>query len=106
MNEFIDLEGASGAKYRFRLWPEGRHHPPMAGHFACIRRHGKGSTLLLVGESLDLSRVREDLAEEVKQQTTHIYTRLNVSRAIRTAEHEDLAAKHEPVIEQKSAAAK
>lgn len=90
MNDFIDLEGASGAKYRFRLWLDGAHHPPMAGNFVCVRRSGKRLSVLFVGESLDLSRVRDELAPDLKQQTTHLYTRLNVARAIRGAEHEDL----------------
>jgi hypothetical protein len=94
MDDFIDLEGASGAKYRFRLWPDGRHHPPMAGNFACIRRQGKRVAVLLVGESLDLSRLRDELAPRLKERPTVIYTRLNVSRAIRNAEHQDLTARY------------
>lgn len=95
MNDFIDLEGASGAKYRFRLWPEGRRHPPMAGNFVCIRGQGKRATIVHVGETLDLSSARDQLAPEVAQQTTYLYTRLNISRAIRNAEHQDLAARYE-----------
>jgi hypothetical protein len=30
----------------------------------------------------------------VREKTTHVYTRLNVARATRCAEHEDIAANH------------
>jgi hypothetical protein len=94
MKDFIDLEGVSGAKYRFRLWPEGAPHQPIAGNYACVREDAGGFTVLMVGETLDLSRVRHDLPKRLREGGVGVYTRLNVSRAIRTAEHEDIAPRY------------
>jgi hypothetical protein len=33
MQDFIDLRGASGAAYRFRVWPDGASHLPIAGNY-------------------------------------------------------------------------
>ena len=94
MREFIDLQGASGATYRFRLWPDGAAHQPIAGNYICVRADGDAYQVLSVGESLDLSQVREKLPKRLKETATSVYTRLNVARAIRCAEHEDLLARH------------
>lgn len=94
MKSVIDLAGASGATYRFRLWPEGASHPPMAGNYACVRLHGERVEIMGVGDALDLSRLREDLPKRVREANVILYTRLNVARATRTAEHEDLVAVH------------
>ena len=90
MKEFIDLKGASGTAYRFRLWQEGAAHQPIAGNYVCVRAEGHDQAIVSIGETLDLSQVREQLTKRVREATTHIYTRLNVARAARCAEHEDL----------------
>ena len=95
MKDFIDLEGASGAKYRFRLWPDGTPHLPTGGNFVYVRQEQRGFTVLVVGESNDLSQARAQWPEAVRRGATHAFTRLNVSRAVRTAEHQDLAAHHD-----------
>ena len=97
MNAIIDLRGASGATYRFRLWADGASHPPTAGNYACVRFAGNRMEVLGVGDSLDLSRVAEELPKRLRDAPPLIYTRLNVARATRTAEHEDLVAVHGPV---------
>jgi hypothetical protein len=94
MKDFIDLQGASGATYRFRLWAEGAPHLPIAGNYLCARESGDGYAVIGVGECMDLSQVRDQLPKRLREATTHIYTRLNVARATRSAEHEDLAARH------------
>ena len=94
MNDFIDLVGASGATYRFRIWPTGAPHLPMAGNYVCVHEEAAGYSIVFVGESLDLSQVRDKLPKKARDTTTHIYTRLNVARAIRCAEHDDLKARH------------
>jgi hypothetical protein len=94
MRDFIDLTGASGATYRFRIWPAGAPHMPIAGNYACVREDGEGYALVFLGEALDLSAVRDKLPKRVRETTTHIYTRLNVARATRCAEHDDLVALH------------
>ena len=96
MKEFIELTGASGAAYRFRLWQTGAPHAPIAGNYLCVRVEGADYAIVSIGEVTDLSRAREQLAKKVRDTTTHIYTRLNVARAAREAEHADLMARHAP----------
>lgn len=96
MKEFIDFEGASGATYRFRLWASDAPHQPIAGNYVCVRAEGGGFAVVSVGEDLDLSGVRGQLPKRIREATTHIYTRLNIARATRTAEHEDLSARYAP----------
>lgn len=101
MKDFIDLEGASGALYRFRLWPDGSRHLPMAGNYVLVREEPQGFSVVLVAESNDLSQARG--SKPLPGGATHIFTRLNVSRAIRTAEHEDLSARYKAPSAQKRA---
>lgn len=96
MKDFIDLQGASGAAYRFRLWPVGTSHQPIAGNYVCVHADGADVEVLGVGETLDLSGLRGALPKKLRESTTHIYTRLNVARTTRCAEHEDLMARHKP----------
>lgn len=97
MNTIIDLRGASGATYRFRLWADGASHPPTAGNYACVRFDRGRMEILGVGDALDLSRVRDALPKRLRESPPLIYTRLNVARATRAAEHEDLVTVHGPV---------
>jgi hypothetical protein len=92
MQDFIDLEGASGARYRFRLWPAGRSHVPMAGNYAVVREENGRLKVVGLGQSLDLSASRPE-AIKGRGPGVHLFTRLNVARAARETEHDDLAAR-------------
>jgi hypothetical protein len=94
MQDFIDLQGASGAAYRFRIWPPGGPDLPVAGNYVVVRQEADGFNVGIVGIADDLSNVRAEWSTVASAQDAHIFTRLNVSRAIRTAEHEDLAARY------------
>ncbi len=94
MKDFIDLEGASGARYRFRLWPEGAPHTPVGGNYVYVKAEESGVTVLQVGETNDLSKARAGWPAAARRGATHVMTRLNVARAVRAAEHADLAAKY------------
>lgn len=84
---FIDLSGVSGAKYRFRLWRDGTDHLPIAGNFVVVR---EGSVeVVVIGMTNDLSQARSATKSNGQAQ---VYTRLNVARATREAEHADLLA--------------
>jgi hypothetical protein len=85
---FLDLQGASGAIYRFRLW--GDQTTPTAGNY--VVRSAKTGELLLIGVTHDLLQIRKSALESTPD--AELYVRLNVARAIRHAEHEDLAAKY------------
>jgi len=90
--DFIDVPGASGVAYRFRLWPRGERPPPMAGNYIVARQTREAVEVMLVGVASDLSRVN---AEELRTAPdVHLFTRLNFARTIRTAEHADIVARH------------
>jgi hypothetical protein len=92
MQDFIDLRGASGATYRFRIWPDAASHLPIAGNYVFLKTTPEGFTVLLVGATNNLSEARAERARVAKRGATHLLTRLNVARGVRTAEHEDLVA--------------
>jgi hypothetical protein len=98
MQNFIDLRGASGAEYRFRIWPSGASHLPIAGNYVFLKADPEGFTVLLVGATNDLSQARGDWAKGAKRGATHVFTRLNIARTVRTAEHEDLVAGYKPAL--------
>lgn len=91
--DFIDIRGASGTTYRFRRWPEVGAHPPIAGNFALVAWGSQ--TLIHLGVLDDLSqapRVSDTLAPGAD-----LFTRFNVSRRHREAEHADMAQQHPDV---------
>lgn len=96
MKDFLDLKGAAGAFYRFRIWPEGAPHLPIAGNYVFLKAEPEDFIVLLVGATNDLSRARDAWGKVVERGATHAFTRLNVARAVRTAEHDDLVASYKP----------
>jgi hypothetical protein len=92
MKDIIDLNGASGRAYRFRFWPSGAGHLPMAGNYAAVQTAPGGFTLLAAGAVDDLSRVERPAGGPDSPAPIDLYTRLNVSRAVREAEAKDIAA--------------
>lgn len=99
MRDFVDLRGASGTLYRFRLWPEGGAHPPIAGNYIVLREDASGDKVLLAGITSDLSQAAFECRKALaKDPTARLYTRLNVARALRTAEHDDIVAEHKPAV--------
>lgn len=93
MTDFVDLNGASGATYRFRRIPEGEPHQRIAGNYAVLKPRARGFTVRLVGATNDLSQARAACPADILK-GAQLYTRLNVSRAAREAEHEDLLANY------------
>ena len=97
MKEFVDLKGASGTFYRFRLWPEGGVHPPIAGNYVVLREDEAAPRVLLAGVTSDLSQAAAECRKALtKEPAARLYTRLNVARAVRSAEHDDIVAEHKP----------
>jgi hypothetical protein len=65
----------------------------MAGNYAFLQEEPVGFAVVSAAASDDLSQVRSTLwPQAVAQGATHLFTRLNVSRAVRTAEADDIAA--------------
>lgn len=100
MREFVDLTGASGTLYRFRVWPEGGAHPPIAGNYIVLREDASGGVkVLLAGITSDLSQAASECRKALaKDPDARLYTRLNVARAVRGAEHEDIVAAYNPAV--------
>jgi hypothetical protein len=96
MQDFIDLLGASGASYRFRRRAPGASHLPTAGNYVLVQEAASGFKVLLVGASIDLSLTRPPAPPRAGRKETHLFTRLNVARAVRAAEHADLVEKYRP----------
>src|SRR4051812_39680568 len=88
--DFIDIPGASGTGYRFRRWPSSGSHPAIAGNFVVVAQ--KTRKVLAVGVVDDLSRACAEL--ESLPRGAALFTRLNVTRREREAEHADLALQH------------
>ena len=96
MQDFLDLQGASGASYRFRAWPPGGAHLPAAGNYVVVKAVAAGIKVIVAGASRDLSQVRASLSASARRKDAHLYTRLNISRAPRQAEHQDIVAHYKP----------
>ena len=96
----LDFAGKSGANYRYTAIEDDRI-PPTAGANYIIAETGPGAEtrLLYAGETENV--MAADLAgrlDEVRQRwpAAELLLRLNVRRAVRTAEREDLVAEHLP----------
>ena len=94
MGIFIDLLGASGASYRFRAWPDGEQ-APMAGNFAVVVMTGRTVELLMLGVTTDLSKAPTHAAAAGLAGKS-LFVRLNVARATRRQEHDDIVANYAP----------
>jgi hypothetical protein len=95
MQDFVELKGASGRGYRFRLVRTGETPLPIAGNYAMVTWQAGRPTVVRLDMTNDLSKVREAPPPSGRG-SFHHYIRLNVSRATREAEHEDLAPLHQP----------
>jgi hypothetical protein len=94
MRDFIDVRGSSGAAYRFRLWAEGSAYSPAGGNYVFVRAEPTGFAVTLVARTNDLSKAITEWPAAQQRGATHLFTRLNVSRTIREAEHQDLADRY------------
>jgi hypothetical protein len=88
--EFIDIRGASGTMYRFRRWPQTGLTPPIAGNIALVA--GGSGRLLALGMLDDLSRAPTAL--DARDPAVDVFTRYNIPRRCREAEHADMLAEH------------
>jgi hypothetical protein len=95
----FDFEGESGELYRFRQIPEPQFLPGAGGNFICARAEGKTVSVVTMGAASDL-RAALSLCDKAmrEQQADRVYIRLNISGAVRRAEHEDLVARYQPAV--------
>lgn len=99
MKPFIDLIGASGAIYRFRLVEDPALLPATGGNFVYVRSDAKGQQVVGCGVARGLARAQASWPAAVQQHKANgIYVRLNVARVQRESEHEDLVAGLKPAL--------
>ncbi|QUD89847.1 hypothetical protein [Phenylobacterium montanum] len=99
MKPFIEIAGASGSVYRFQ-WVSGPSKlPATAGNFIFFRSAPDGDEIVCCGTARSLV-LAASAWEQARHQhgATSIYVRLNVSRVIRSTEHNDIAAKQAPMV--------
>lgn len=96
MSEFIDLRGASGAAYRFRR-ADPAALPATAGNFIYVREEAGELEVVCCGTALSLTSAG-DLSRNMTDRygATDLYIRLNVARAVRRGEHEDILEHAKP----------
>ena len=94
MKLYIDLQGASGAIYRYKLAEDGDPRTTIAGNFVYVDAAGR---VVYAGEANNLHSAAGRWTEAVsRHKATHLYTRLNVSGASRSEEYQDLLAALNP----------
>lgn len=100
MTRQYELLGKSGARYRYTPLEEDRFLPSQAANFVIARVSKDGSAALIyAGETDNLASQawRDALAKaRADYPGAKILTRLNVTRAIREAERNDLIEEHQP----------
>lgn len=97
VQDHVDLKGASGAVYRFRLIADPNRLPISAGNFTYVRWRGSTPQVMCCGAVNSLvEAVRQwDLAVR-SHGAEGLYIRLNVARSTRTDEHRDLIERLRP----------
>ena len=95
----IELAGISGARYRYTPLDEERFLPPAGANFVIAQDTADGARVIYAGETDNLANQTWRQALEKARQSfreAKILTRLNVTRAVREAERQDLIAQHQP----------
>ncbi len=100
MQTVLDIAGASGAVYRFRLWPAGAMHSPMASNFVFVRLSEGKFEIVYSGERSHFALTHDTWPEWNRARNdfgaTHVYTRLNISEATRQQEMADIVEAYHP----------
>jgi hypothetical protein len=108
VNRQIELAGASGARYRYSPIDENRFLPPAGANFVIAQVTAEGAEVVYAGETDNLAnqswRAPLEKARKKYGETATVLTRLNVTRAVREAEREDLVQAYRPPLnDQRSA---
>ena len=97
MQDHLDLQGASGASYRFRLIAGPDQLPATSGNFVYVRWLGATPQVFCCGVIDSLSAAFGSWDEAIRTYgALSVYIRLNVARARRDEEHADLVEKYRP----------
>ena len=96
MKQYIDLQGASGAVYRYKLAEDRDPRTTIAGNFVFVDATG---TVVYAGEANNLHGAGNRFPEAaMKHKAEYLYTRLNVSGASRSDELQDIVAALKPAM--------
>lgn len=99
MSRQIELAGASGARYRYTTIEENRFLPPAGANYVIAEVSNDSLHVVYAGETDNLAnQAWRDELERVRHdhpQAT-VLTRLNVTRAVREAERQDLIEHYHP----------
>ncbi|MFZ5718107.1 MAG: hypothetical protein ACOY5Y_01430 [Pseudomonadota bacterium] len=99
MTRQVDLAGASGALYRYTPIDESRFLPPAGANYVIAELTEEGAKVVYAGETDNLASQswRSDLEKaRRKYAEATVLTRLNVTRAVREAERNDLIDHYHP----------
>jgi hypothetical protein len=93
--ELFELQGASGARYRFRRVKDTSALPAEGGNYLYVKHDESGDALIGSGaaESLHQARLQWRTAQE-KHGADSIYVRLNIGSKQRQFESADIAEAH------------
>lgn len=92
MTDFLDLQGASGAPYRFRHVTL-EDLPTMAGHVVVAGPPVAERAIVFCGAAECLAHAASRLGDTLAAHPgAQLYVRLTVARATRDSEHADLVA--------------
>lgn len=99
MQDHLDLPGASGATYRFRLVEDPAQLPATAGNFVYARWRGATPQVLCCSAVNSLVQATNEWDLAVRSHGVQaLYVRLNVARATRSEEHRDFIARLRPIM--------
>jgi hypothetical protein len=93
---YIDLQGASGAIYRYKLAEDRDPRTTIAGNFIFVDAAG---SVVYAGEANNLHGAGNRFPEAAqKHKAEYLYTRLNVSGASRSDELQDILTALNPAM--------
>lgn len=98
MKDQIDCRLASGEYLRFTRFKDGRPLSPMGGNFVYVAEEDEGFRVIFAGQTDNLAmHAGARWAEaQAKHGAEAIYTRLNITTAVRRREHAQLLQALEP----------
>ncbi len=97
MRELLDLTGASGAAYRFRLVEDPAQLPATPGNFVYVRWRGSAAQVMCCAAADSLVEASHQWDAAVRSHGVQgLYIRLNVARSKRAEEHHDLNTRLRP----------
>ena len=96
MDEFVDVEGASGAKYRFRS-TNPASLPEVAGNFIVAAGQGADFRVICCGSTNSIPAAASLWRKAVSDhQADRFYVHRNIAGRDRLRVHDDISAKHLP----------